>query len=405
MQETASLKSAHGLQAMSAVTHCPYCAFQCGMRLLGPREQATVIGEAAFPVNKGRLCIKGWTAPATLAHPERLLTPLARDASGTLVPVTWDEALLRVVQAFRDTQTRYGRDAVGIFGGGSLTNEKAYLLGKFARVALGTSRIDYNGRFCMSSAAAASLRAFGLDRGLPFPLEDIARADAVLLVGGNVAETMPPFMQYLDEQRAKGGRLIVVDPVRSPTAQAATLHLQIVPGTDAALANGVLHVLVRERLFDAAFIEERTEGFAQVKASVAGYWPDRVERITGVSEAQLVQVARMLGCARSPMVLTGRGPEQQAQGVANTLAFINVAIALGKWGQPFTGYGCLTGQGNGQGGREHGQKADQLPGYRRIDDPAARRHLAQVWEVEEKAIPGPGLSAYELLSSLGEPDG
>ena len=118
MQETASLKSAHSLQAMSTVTHCPYCAFQCGMRLLGPREQATVTGDATFPVNKGRLCIKGWTAPATLAHPERLLTPLARDASGKLVPVTWDEALTRVVQAFQDTQMRYGRDAVGIFGSG-----------------------------------------------------------------------------------------------------------------------------------------------------------------------------------------------------------------------------------------------------------------------------------------------
>jgi assimilatory nitrate reductase catalytic subunit len=205
--------------------------------------------------------------------------------------------------------------------------------------------------------------------------------------------------------RAKGGRLIVVDPVRSRTAQTAALHLQIVPGTDAALANGLLHVLVRERLFDAAFIEERTEGFAQVKASVASYWPDRVERITGVPEAQLVQVARMLGRARSSMVLTGRGPEQQAQGVANTLAFINIALALGKPGRPFTGYGCLTGQGNGQGGREHGQKADQLPGYRRIDDPAARRHLAQVWDVKEEEIPGPGRSAYELLSSLGQPDG
>src|SRR3989454_4780748 len=298
-----------------------------------------------------------------------------------------------------------GAGAVGVFGSGALTNEKPYLLGKFARVALGRPNIDYNGRFCMSSAAAASLRAFGLDRGLPFPLDDIAQADAVLLVGGNAAETMPPFMQYLEEQRAKGGRLIVVDPVRSPTAQAATLHLQIVPGTDAALANGLLHVLVRERLFDAAFIEERTEGFARVRASLAGYWPDLVERITGVPEAQLVQAARMLGCARSPMVLTGRGPEQQAQGVANTLAFINVALALGRKGRPFTGYGCLTGQGNGQGGREHGQKADQLPGYRRIDDPAARRHLAQVWDVEEKEIPGPGRSAYELLSSLGEPDG
>ncbi len=383
-------------------THCPYCALQCGMRL-GPALSVT--GDPAFPVNKGQLCIKGFTAAGVLGHRDRLTTPLVRAASGELEPATWEEALARVAFSLERTRADFGADAVGVFGSGALTNEKTYLLGKFARVALGTSNIDYNGRFCMSSAAAASMRAFGLDRGLPFPLEDIGQADAVLLVGGNAAETMPPFMQYLDAPRARGGQLVVVDPVRSPTAQAATLHLQIVPGTDAALANGLLHLLVRERLVDLAFIEERTEGFAQVKATVAGYWPDRVERITGVSEAQLVQSARILGCARSPMVLTGRGPEQQAQGVANTLAFINIALALGKPGRPFAGYGCLTGQGNGQGGREHGQKADQLPGYRRIDDPAARRHLAQVWDVKEEAIPGPGRSGYELLSSLGEPGG
>src|ERR687895_2282316 len=174
-------------------THCPYCAFQCGMNLIGPREQATVTGNEAFPVNKGALCIKGWASFETLAHPDRLLTPLARNPEGRLQPVTWDEALTRVVSAFQSAQAQHGRDAVGVFGGGSLTNEKAYLLGKFARVALGTSNIDYNGRFCMSSAAAGANRALGLDRGLPFPLEDIPHAQSILLVGGNMAETMPPF--------------------------------------------------------------------------------------------------------------------------------------------------------------------------------------------------------------------
>jgi assimilatory nitrate reductase catalytic subunit len=405
MQETASLKSAHDLQAMSTMTHCPYCAFQCGMRLLGPREQATVTGEATFPVNKGRLCIKGWTAPATLAHPERLLTPLARDASGELVPVTWDEALLRVVRAFRETQMRYGRDAVGIFGGGSLTNEKAYLLGKFARVALATSRIDYNGRFCMSSAAAAALKAFGIDRGLPFPLEDIPQAEVIMLVGGNLAETMPPMMQYFEAQRLNGGQLIVVDPRASATAQAATLHLRLTPGSDAALANGLLHILIRDGLIDRDYICERTEGFDLVKAMGATYWPERVERITGVPATQLVQAARMLGTAKSTMILTGRGVEQQRQGVNNVLAFINIALALGQVGHPFGGYGCLTGQGNGQGGREHGQKADQLPGYRSINDSAARHHIAHIWGIPESELPGPGKSAYEMLEALGQQDG
>ena len=146
-----------------------------------------VSGDASFPVNRGALCIKGWTSIDALTHPDRLTSPLARDAAGSLVPVSWDEALDRIVAGFGALQAAHGRDAVGVFGSGALTNEKSYLLGKFARVALGTRHIDYNGRFCMASAAAAANAAFGLDRGLPFTLADIADADTILLVGSNVA--------------------------------------------------------------------------------------------------------------------------------------------------------------------------------------------------------------------------
>jgi assimilatory nitrate reductase catalytic subunit len=375
------------------------------MRLAGPVDKPTITGDDEFPVNKGALCIKGWTSVEILSHPERLLSPLARDAGGALVPVSWDEALDRTAAAVKNTQSIHGKDSVGVFGGGSLTNEKAYLLGKFARVALGTSNIDYNGRFCMSSAAAASTRALGVDRGLPFPLEDIPHAEVVLLVGGNLAETMPPIMEYFQGQRDNGGQLIVVDPRRSATAEAATMHLSLTPGSDAALANGLLHILIRERLIDLDYIERRTAGFDGVKSVVAAYWPERVERITGVPEAQLVQAAYLLGRASTAMVFTGRGAEQQSQGVNNCLSFINIALALGLVGKPCSGYGCITGQGNGQGGREHGQKADQLPGYRLITDPEARRYVASVWGISEHDIPGPGKSAYEMLDSLGTDGG
>jgi len=374
------------------------------MILQGPAEALRVEGDPSFPVNRGALCIKGWTSAGTLAHPDRLTRPLVRGPDGRLVPATWDEALDRIAAGIRALQSTHGCDSVGVFGGGSLTNEKAYLLGKFARVALQTRYIDYNGRFCMSSAAAAALKAFGVDRGLPFPLAHLAGAGAILLSGSNLAETMPPVMQYLETQRARGGTLIVADPRRTRTAEAATLHLRLTPGSDAALANGLLHILIRDDLVDRAYIRSRTEGFERVRGMVASYWPGRVERITGVPEGDLERAARLLGTARSSMVLTARGPEQQAQGVTNTLAFINIALALGQVGHAFGGYGCLTGQGNGQGGREHGQKADQLPGYRRIDDPAARAHVAAVWGVREEDIPGPGVSAFEMLDRLG-PEG
>ena len=392
-------------EVLACATHCPYCSLQCGMHLQPARGSWTVV-ERNFPTNGGGLCQKGWTAGELLGHPERLRTPLVRDKrSAPLRPATWEEALERVTSSIKRAQEKYGRDGVGVFGGGSLTNEKAYLLGKFARVALQTSQIDYNGRFCMSSAAAASIKAFGLDRGLPFPLADIPRADAILLVGSNLAETMPPVMQYFREQKARGGSLIVADPRATATAAASTLHLQLTPGTDAALANGLLNIAIKEGYLNQEFISTRTRDFDLARRVASSYWPDRVERVTGVPEQQLRLAARLLGQAKTAMILTARGPEQQSHGVSNVLAFINLALALGKAGKPYCGYGCLTGQGNGQGGREHGQKADQLPGYRRLDNREHRAFIANVWGVAEQDLPAPGRSAYEMLNGLGEKGG
>jgi assimilatory nitrate reductase catalytic subunit len=384
-------------------THCPYCALQCGMTL-HETDGSWTVGARDFPTNKGGLCRKGWTSASLLSSPERLKRPMLRDGRDLpLRAVGWDEALDRIVDGIAAIQQRYGKDAIGIFGGGGLTNEKAYALGKFARVALGTANIDYNGRFCMASAAAAGIRAFGVDRGLPFPLEDIPDAEAILIAGGNPAETMPPIMQYFEAQRAKGGKLIVADPRVTATARAADLHLQVTPGTDAALANGLLHIAIRDRLIDQDFIDRRTKGFESVRRIVQSYWPDRVERVTGVPVRQLTEAAHLLGRAATAMVLTARGPEQQSQGVNNVLAYINLVLALGQMGKPHAGYGCLTGQGNGQGGREHGQKADQLPGYRRLDNPLHRAEIAAIWDIDPESLPAPGLSACELFDALGDP--
>jgi assimilatory nitrate reductase catalytic subunit len=381
---------------MPVATNCPYCALQCSM---------TVSAAGKVDAGPAGLCRKGWTSGALLHSPERLTRPLVRDRKGgPLRPTTWDEALDKVVAGIEAAQAVH-RDKVAVFGGGGLTNEKAYLLGKFARVALRTSQIDYNGRFCMSSAAAASNKAFGLDRGMPFPLSDLAKADCVLLVGSNPAETMPPFVQHLRAMLDAGGELVVVDPRRTPTADTAGLHLAPQPGTDLALANGLLHIALEEGLVDEAYVAARTNGFDEVKAAVASWWPGRVERVTGVSEPDLRRTVRLLANAERAMILTARGAEQHAHGVATASAWINLALALGLPGTPGAGWGTLTGQGNGQGGREHGQKADQLPGYRSISDPAAREHVAAVWGVDPESIPGPGVSAYELLDSLGDGGG
>ncbi|GAA3772297.1 molybdopterin oxidoreductase family protein [Streptomyces chiangmaiensis] len=382
-------------------THCPYCALQCGMNLTAlPGKGVEVTERADFPVNRGALCGKGRTAPALLSPGVRLTSPLVR-SGGVLTPAGWDEALDRVAEGLSRARTEHGPDALGVFGGGGLTNEKAYALGKFARVVLGTSQIDYNGRFCMSSAAAASVRAFGLDRGLPFPLEDVSRTGCVILVGSNLAETMPPALRCLTELRENGGTLIVVDPRRTRTAEQADLHLAPRPGTDLALALGLLHLVVAEGRTDEAYIRERTSGWEDARAAAMAHWPEYVERITGVPVPELRAAVRLFCAPENAMVLTARGPEQQSRGTDTVSAWINLCLATGRAGRPHSGYGCLTGQGNGQGGREHGQKADQLPGYRKLTDPAARRHVAEVWGVDPDTLPGPGRSAYELLDALG----
>jgi assimilatory nitrate reductase catalytic subunit len=403
-----------GDAAASADTHCPYCSLQCAMTLMPRSTEAAAdsrvrsleVAPRDFPTNRGGLCRKGWTATDLLDGGDRLRAPLMRASRGEpLRPTTWGDAIARIAHTFSALQRSHGRDAIAVFGGGGLTNEKAYTLGKFARVVLRTKNIDYNGRFCMASAATACQKAFGVDRGLPFPLADVASAQAILLVGANPAETMPPAMQYFEEQRARGGVFLVADPRRTATAAAATMHLQLAPGTDVALANGLLHVAVRDKLVDREFIEARTTGFEAVRHAVATYWPDRTERITGVPATAIVEAAHRLGEAPTGFVLTARGTEQQVRGVDNVLGFINLALALGKVGRPSCGFGCLTGQGNGQGGREHGLKSDQLPGYRKIDNPAHREHVARVWGVAERDLPGPGPAACELFESMGRDGG
>jgi assimilatory nitrate reductase catalytic subunit len=230
----------------------------------------------------------------------------------------------------------------------------------------------------------------------------------VLLLGTNVAATMPPFIGHLTGAQDAGG-LIVVDPRRTATARLTDegrgIHVQPTPGTDLALLLGLTHVVISEGFADAAYLAARTDGFDDLRRSVAGWWPERVQSVTGVPAATIRTVARRLAAGGGVYILTGRGVEQHVDGTDTATAAINLALVLGLPGAPDSGYGTLTGQGNGQGGREHGQKCDQLPGYRKITDPAARAHVAAVWGVDPAVIPGAGIPAVELLQALGTDGG
>lgn len=382
-------------------THCPYCGMQCGMNLLV--EKNHVVGVEPrydFPVNEGRLCPKGVTAYLQTHHPDRLEYPLIK-RNGNFERASWDEALDLIVEKFKGLQEKYGKDAIAVYSGSSLTTEKTYLVGKFARLGLQTRYIDYNGRLCMASAAGGNNKAFGIDRAAN-PWSDIPHAEVLIIAGANCAETFPILNGFLWKQRDNGGVWIVIDPRETPTARQGDLHLQLKPGTDVAVANGILNVLINENLIDQAFIDNRTNDWEATKVAALNYPPDVASEISGVPAEKIIQAARLYGRAKTGMIMHARGIEHHSNGTENVLSYINIALATGKIGSEGRGYGTITGQGNGQGGREHGQKADQLPGYRSMLNPEHRKYIAEVWGIDESELPQPGVSAVELFNKMRE---
>ncbi|HEX8288792.1 MAG TPA: formate dehydrogenase subunit alpha [Pyrinomonadaceae bacterium] len=382
-------------------THCPYCAVQCGMNLLV--EKNKVVGfepRYDFPVNEGRLCPKGVTAYLQVHHPDRLLYPLIK-RNGEFQRASWDEALDLITAKFQEIQAKYGKNAIGLYSGSSLTTEKTYLMGKFARAGLGTRYVDYNGRLCMVSAAAGNNKAFGIDRAAN-PWADIPLAEVLILAGANCAETFPVLNKFLWQQRDNGGIWIVIDPRETPTARQGDLHLQLKPGTDVAVANGMLNVIIRENLIDENFIRNSTNGWDETRETVLKYTPDVAAQISGVPAEKIVQAGLLYGRAKTGMIMHARGIEHHTNGVNNVLSYINIVLATGKIGEPGKGYGTITGQGNGQGGREHGQKADQLPGQRSMLNPEHRKHVCSVWGLPEEELPEAGVSVVEMFQKMRE---
>jgi assimilatory nitrate reductase catalytic subunit len=380
-------------------THCSFCGMQCGIQLRVRDNQ--VVGFEPweeFPFNHGMLCPKGVKRYLQGAHPDRLQTCLRRTDAG-FVPMTYEDALNETARRLSEIRNKYGPDAIAIYGGASMVTEKAYVLGKFARVALGTKHIDYNGRLCMVSAGTAYKLTFGIDRATnPWP--DLAEADVVLIAGSNTAECAPITTYYLWQCRERGGRLIVVDPRMTPITRNADLYLPVRPGTDLALFLAMLHVIVRDGLVKEDFVAQRTTGWDAVKASVQPWTPERAAEVTGVRPQDIVTAAHWIGGTNKAMGLHARGIEHHSKGVENCLAMLNLFLATGNVGREGAGCMMITGQGNGQGGREHGQKCDQLPGMRDIRDPEARRYIASVWGVPEDSIPGPGKTAVEIMEAI-----
>jgi len=387
---------------VSAVhTHCPYCALNCGLTL--EVENGRIRGKQRWkqsPLTNGALCSKGVTAHEQVHHPERLRLPLLRRGN-EFEEVGWDEALDCAADGFLRIAQQHGHDANALLSGGSLTNEKVYLLGKFARLAMRTPHVDYNGRFCMTSAGAAHSMAFGVDRMMT-PLAEMENAEVAVVIGANISDAFPVALpKMLDGVRQRGGRVIVVDVRRSRFVRPEDLHLALRPSTDAALLSGLLQQVIVDATIDQDFIDARTTDFDAVARSVAGFTLERVAAETDCDIALLREAATLLGGTRRCMYLHGRGPEQQVGGVSNVLSIINLGLALGHVGRPGAGINMLTGQRNGQGGREWGQRCNQLPAGRSINNQEHRETVAGHWGVTAADLPLEGKTYVEILEAAG----
>ena len=387
---------------------CCYCGVGCGVVIETDGVQVTgVRGDPDHPANFGRLCSKGSTlhlsAQTHLQQQIRALQPELRSQRDLLrKAVEWDTALDVVAQKMAETIAEFGPDSVAFYVSGQLLTEDYYVFNKLAKGLIGTNNIDSNSRLCMSSAVAGYKQTLGMDAP-PTCYEDIDHAELIFIAGSNTAFAHPVLYRRIEDARKNNPQLkvIVVDPRRTDTAREADLFLAILPGTDVALFNGMLHICLWEDLLDQSFIANHTEGFASLKQTVRDYTPAYVAQICGIKEADLLQAARWFAQAKASLSLYCQGLNQSSSGTAKNAALINLHLATGQIGKPGAGPFSLTGQPNAMGGREVGGMANLLSGHRDLANATHRAEVTALWGIE--AVPAtPGKTAVELFEALAQ---
>lgn len=380
---------------------CCYCGVGCGVIIHSENDKIIdVKGDPTHPANFGRLCTKGSTLHLTAKLDNRLLYPELRTARDKArVRATWDESLDFVVEKFAKTIETHGPDAVAFYISGQLLTEDYYVFNKIAKGLIGTNNVDTNSRLCMSSAVSGYKATLGADSP-PACYEDIDHTNCLLIAGSNTAFAHPIIYRRIEDAKAKNPdlKIIVIDPRRTDTAQAADLHLAILPGTDVALFNGMLHVMLWEGLLDMAYINQHTNGFDALKDTVREYTPKMVADICGIKEADIITAAKWFGTGPS-LSMYCMGLNQSIHGTDKNAALINLHLATGQIGKPGAGPFSLTGQPNAMGGREVGGMANLLSGHRDLSNPAHRAEVAKLWGIE-KVPADPGKTAVEMFNAV-----
>jgi len=384
-------------------TLCPYCGVGCGLEVVPDKKQTwKVRGDRNHPSSQGMVCIKGATVAESIRS-DRLLYPMMRDTlDQPFRRASWDEALDAIVNRIQTIRCTSGPDALCIYGSGQFATEDYYVAQKLMKGCLGTNNFDANSRLCMSSAVYGYVQSFGSD-GPPCCYDDLELTDCAFIIGSNTAECHPIVFNRLAKYHKKhpNVKMIVVDPRRTPTAEAADLHLAIKPGTDIDLLNGIAYLLLRRQAIDPEFIQECTTNFSAFAEVISSYTPDFVASRCGITVSELETAANYWEQSQRVLSLWSMGINQSSEGTAKVRSLINLHLMTGQIGKPGCGPFSLTGQPNAMGGREAGGLAQLLPGYRFVNNAAHRTEVEQFWGIAPGSIsPNPGRTAWDMITGL-----
>lgn len=387
----------------SAITTCPYCGVGCQIELMV--QDGKIVrsnGVEGVSPNDGRLCVKGRFGYEFVHHPDRLTKPLIK-RNGKFEEATWDEALNLIATKFNEIKAKHGPDALAGYASAKCTNEDNYLFQKFIRTVFGTNNIDYCTRLCHASTVTAMLKAIGDGAGSN-PIEDFETVDCLFVTGNNIIDTHPITATYVKRGAAKGQKIIVVDPKWTPLVRYATVWLQPKLGTDVALLNGLVHVIIKNNWIDKSFINNRVDNgvdaFEQLKELTNKYTPKYVEEITSVPAEKIELAAKLYATSKTSMIATGMGMSQQVTGTHNVFSLINMMLITGQVGREKCGINPPRGQNNVQGATDVGCSPANYPGYIPVIIEDNRRKVAKIWDVPfEELSPKPGLTTVEIMQA------
>ncbi len=399
----------------SVDTVCPYCGVGCALTLHVRGDRVLYVEGRDGPANRGRLCVKGRYGFDYARHPQRLTVPLVRRDDAPKDPAlaadpaaaraafreaSWDEALARAGGALRRLRDAHGPQALAGFGSAKGSNEEAYLFQKLVRLGFGSHNVDHCTRLCHASSVAALLEGIG-SGAVSNPVRDVEHAELIVVIGANPVVNHPVAATWIKNAVRRGTRLVLIDPRTSALARHATHHLAFRPGSDVALLNAMLHVIVAEGLADAGFVADRTSGYDALAAKVAAYSPEAMAPVTGIAADTVREVARLYARSGASMILWGMGVSQHVHGTDNARCLIALALASGQIGRPGTGLHPLRGQNNVQGASDAGLIPMMYPDYRRVADAQARARFAAAWGVPESTLPlTPGLTVVETIAAI-----